>query len=249
MISTLRFSLAAFTTFAITTTTTAAFADPVQSERDALKTEILAIAKANTFDTPETLPVTRAALEPLVERLVSLAGSDDVLTQLRKVEGSWYELWSDDREPEKPGSRLRRDSIYQVVTGAGFFYNIGTSESTLPVGPTPGATYTSFLRGVYTLNAAKNGFEIEFTNLGFIDGWLDAGSNLVDTIYRAESDASFLKAFPFPVKAPRGPIGQRGFLTNVYLDANLRIARGEGYADGRQDLYVLEKVSAPVVTE
>ncbi|MCA2962133.1 MAG: hypothetical protein IOD12_17920 [Silvanigrellales bacterium] len=216
-------------------------------EREELKEQILAIARANQLDTRAELPETRAALEPLVQRLVTLAGRDDVLTQLAKVEGAWYELWSDDREPEKPGSKLRRDTVYQVVTNAGFFYNIGTSEVEIPGGPK--LANTGFLRGVYTLNYKKNGLEIEFVKAGFVDGFLPSGSNLVDTIYAAETDSSYLKKFPFPMQAPRGPIGQRGFLTNVYVDENVRIARGEAYLDGIQDLYVLEKVSSPVVTE
>lgn len=216
-------------------------------EREELKEQILAIARANQLDTAAELPETRAALEPLVERLVSLAGPLDVPAQLGKVEGAWYELWSDDREPEKPGSKLRRDTVYQVVTKSGFFYNIGTSEVQIPNGPK--LANTGFLRGVYTINAEKNGLEIEFVKAGYVDGFLPATANLVDTIYLAETDPYFLKKFPFPLKAPQGPIGQKGFLTNVYVDDNIRIARGEAYLDGIQDLYVLERVSSPVVTE
>jgi PAP_fibrillin len=225
-----------------------AFASPaLAGEREELKEQIVALSKANTLDAPAELPETRAALEPLVERLVALAGRDDVPTQLAKVEGAWHELWSDDREPEKPNSKLRRDTVYQVVTKSGFFYNLATSEVSIPGGPV--TANTGFLRGVYTIDAKRNGIEIEFTKAGYVDGFLPAGTDLVDAIYRAETDPSYLKKLPFPLKAPRGPIGQKGFLTNVYVDGDLRIARGEAYLDGKQDLYVLGKVSTPVVTE
>lgn len=224
-----------------------AFAGESDPTIASLKEEILSVARANTLNTTEELAATRAKLEPLVNQLVSLAGPLDVPTQLQKVEGAWYELWSDDREPEKPGAKLRRDTVYQVVTPAGYFYNLGTSEGQLPTGQK--LTYTAFLRGVYTLDPARNGFRIQFTDIGFINGYPPAATPLRDLVSKAEADKGFLNKFPFDLKAPKGPINQTGFLTNIYVDEKVRIARGFADLDGREDLYVLERTDAPVVTD
>lgn len=206
-----------------------------------LKKQIMDIARSNTYNSPEELPFTREALEPLVQQLNELSSVPPVSIQVGLVEGSWKEIWSDDREPSRPGVTLNRNSVYQVVTKSGYFYNIGTIRGVLPSGQK--VEFTGFLRGVYTQDLMTNGLQIQFTRLGYLDGQLPAQTQLFDTIIKAETDSSFLKSFPGDVTAPRGPVGQKGFLQNVYVDGDIRIARGFNYADNQQDLYILRKVT------
>jgi len=203
-----------------------------------LKAAILNIAADNAANTVGELPITRQKLEPLVEELVALNnGEPTVDEQLELIEGAWKEVWSDDREPERPGSRLLRDTIYQVVSAQGYFYNIAVSETQIPNGPK--LENTTFLRGAYTLDSVANGLRIQFTDIGFLPGRISSG--LLGQIEKAESDTSYLKKFPFDLKAPKGPINQTGLLRNVYVDAELRIARGVADIDGIHDLLILTR--------
>ncbi len=217
--------------------TTASFA--VCPDRKAeLKAAILNIATENSANTIAELPVTREKLEPLVQELVALnKGEPNVDEQLTLVEGTWKEIWSDDREPERPGSKLLRDTIYQVVSAQGYFYNIAVSQTQIPNGPL--VENTSFLRGRYSLDAESNGLRIQFTDIGYLPGRI--GSGFLGYIDQAESDPNFLKKFPFDLKAPKGPINQTGLLKNVYVDEELRIARGVADLDGIPDLLVLTR--------
>ena len=210
--------------------------DQMLKERIAeLKQEIFAVAEANTTNSLEELPVTRAELQPLVEELLSISPVMELPEQLAGIEGPWRELWSDDREPGRPGSQIDRTQVYQVITGVGTFYNIGFSES-------PRGKVTTFLRGQYTPSVLEKGLFITFTDVKFKPGFLEEGTGLVDLVEKAENQTLGLMDFPFDLTVPRGPIGARGFLETLYVDEDMRIASGFNFADKKIDLYVLRRV-------
>jgi PAP_fibrillin len=213
----------------------------IVGEMAKLVSKIETIAQSNTLNSPEKLASTRKKLEPLIEKLLAFNGTQYIDEQLSLSVGTWKELWSDDREPSRPGIELQRNTVFQVVTGSGYFYNVATSAGKLPNGAP--VEYTSFLRGAYTRNAEQNGIDFSFTKIGFLPGSLPSDINLFDTIIRAETESSFLSKFPGDLKAPRGPIGAKGFLTTVFVNDNLRISRGFNKADGKQDLYILKRMN------
>ena len=178
-------------------------------------------------------PEVRNLLAPLVRELVLLNPTSTKEQELKNLQGAWYQIWSDDYEPDRPGTQKDSSQIYQVVTDKGYFYNLA---EVLVDGKT---TFTGILRGEY--KQGNSGLNIEFVRTGIRTGGLPDDLTVQQFIqgveegsidYIENKDAVF----------PRGPIGQKGLLINIYLDDTFRVAIGSNNTDGTFDLYVLEKV-------
>jgi hypothetical protein len=205
------------------------------SRIEVLKQEIREIALQN-LGNRDNLEETRAMLNPLVDELAGYHTPLSAEEDLPSLEGAWKEIYSDDVEPEPPGFKTDRDSTYQVITREGYFYNLANLKGVI--------TVLGVLRGQY--KPAGDFLNIEFTKVAIRPSALSDKENLVDLAQRIETRKAFTIVPPGNNKAPRGPVGAQGNIRNIYIDADFRVATGSNFADGVEDLYVLDKVTTPV---
>lgn len=218
---------------AITLIPTGAFADAERLTE--LKEQIREIAIANIGNL-EDKAETRALLEPLVEELSTYHSPAQATDDLELLEGAWKELFSDDEEPEPPGFRTDRDTVYQVVTKEGYFYNLSNLQGFI--------TVSGILRGEYT--PAGEYLNITFTDVSTRLQKLADGLELFPFVQGIESGKIGTITPPGNNTAPNGPVGARGNIRNIYIDEDFRVATGENFADGIVDLFVLDKVDFAV---
>lgn len=200
-----------------------------------LKEEIRTIAREN-LGRRDNLAETRARLEPLVQELAALHKPATAQDDLPVLAGAWKEIFSDDVEPEPPGFSTDRDATYQVVTDQGYFYNLSNLKGPI--------TVLGVLRGKY--EPASDFLNIEFTRVAIRPKALGENENLVELVDRLESGRAFTIVPPGNNKAPNGPVGAKGNIKNLYIDSDFRLATGSNFADGKFDLYVLDRVDTPV---
>jgi PAP_fibrillin len=181
---------------------------------------------------------TRARIEPLAKELAALHAPANAQADLPALEGAWKEIFSDDVEPEPPGFSTDRDGVYQVITTQGYFYNFGNLK-----GPGP-LRLLGVLRGKYTPEA--DFLNIEFTKVSIRPNALREGEILTDVVEKIEAGSTFTFVPPGGNRAPNGPVGANGNIKNLYIDEDFRIATGSNFADGKYDIYVLDKVTTPV---
>ena len=191
-----------------------------------LKTKILQIARSasqklkrqNEFD-----PLTRKALDPLVEELVSITPKRTAKEQLIASIGAWRNLWSD-----LPQTAAIASNIYQVIFPDGYYYNISEYETK------PGRVYTSYLRGVYKIR--KSDFQIMFTKAVRDDGFPGQGADLYRLAMKAELGVFDSKT---DSENSRG-LNLPGTLTTLFVDKDIRVVGGELKKNGVTDsLFVL----------
>ncbi|WP_413586945.1 PAP/fibrillin family protein [Bdellovibrio sp. HCB274] len=196
-----------------------------------LKELILEIANnaRGEFDNEDNSAEARAALDPLVDELVSLVPQKTETKKLPLVVGSWKQVWSDGPGGGPPGSGgTLADSVFQVVFPDGYYWNIGKNQ----VGETKSMGY---LRGKFTIDVNK--LDIEFTKSVGSPGCAPDDTESYLLAMQAETGA--FDSMPTP-----GPIGKKGFLANTYVDEDLRICRGGGDDFGTGTyLYILERES------
>lgn len=202
-----------------------------------LKAQIRAIAIEN-LGRRDNLAETRAIIEPLALELAKFHAPADAASDLPALEGAWKELFSDDVEPEPPGFSTVRDDVYQVITSKGYFYNFGNLD-----GPGP-LKVLGVLRGQYT--PVDDFLNIEFTKVSIRPRPLKEGEILMDVVEKLESGSMFSLVPPGDNKAPKGPVGAKGNIKNLFIDGDFRVATGSNFADGKYDLYVLDKVTTPI---
>jgi hypothetical protein len=226
------FSLISSAFLSLTTFSTASASPERIAE---IKSEIRKIALEN-LGRRDNLAETRSQLEPLVQEISQFhspaAAQDDVAL----LEGAWKELFSDDVEPEPPGFRTDRDSVYQVITTQGYFYNLANLKGPISV--------LGILRGAYT--PAEDYLNIEFTKVSIRPQALRENENLVELVSQIEPGSTFTVVPPGNNKAPNGPVGAKGNIRNLYIDGDFRVATGSNFADGKMDIYILDKVTKPV---
>jgi len=217
---------------------TSAFADDVSdAARIAeLKASLRSIAREN-LGRRDNLPETRAKLDPLVNELAAFHKPADATADLPALVGAWKEIFSDDVEPERPGLKNDRDTVYQVITDRGVFYNF----SDLTAGP---LSVLGVLRGVYT--PAADFLNIEFTKVSFRPFALRNNDNLVSLVDNLEEGRVFTLTPPGDSRFPNGPVGAKGNIKALYLDGDFRVATGSNFADGKFDLYLLDRVTTPI---
>lgn len=205
------------------------------SRAETLKNEIRAIALSN-LGNRDNLEETRALLNPLVEELAGYHAPLSAEADLPSLEGAWKEIYSDDVEPEPPGFKTDRDSTYQVITRDGYFYNLANLKGAI--------TVLGVLRGQY--KPVGDFLEIEFTRVAIRPNALSEKEDLSELAKRIEAGKVFTIVPPGNNRAPKGPVGAQGNIRNIYIDADFRVATGSNFADGVQDLYVLDKVNNPI---
>jgi hypothetical protein len=203
-----------------------------QAQIAELKEQILSIARANN-GRRDNLPEVRAQLDPLVAQLASTRAPVTAEQDLPVTVGAWKEIWSDDVEPEPPGFVLDRDTVYQIVTPFGYFYNV--AERVSP----QGQRATGLLRGQYSSMDEYLG--IEFTAVGV--RFAPLGDAVLYDLALGFENGTEPYLVPPGDNAP--PVGARGRIRNLYIDQEIRIATGRNLADGRDDLYVLVRTERP----
>lgn len=202
-----------------------------------LKSQIRSIAIEN-LGRRDNLEQTRALIEPLALELAKYHNPADAAADVPALEGAWKELFSDDVEPEPPGFSTVRDEVYQVITSNGYFYNFGNLA-----GPGP-LKVLGVLRGEYT--PAEDFLNIEFTKVSIRARPLRSGELLMDVVEKIEAGSMATFTPPGDNRAPRGPVGAKGNIRNLFIDSDFRVATGSNFADGKYDLYILDKVTTPV---
>ena len=220
---------------AATAFSTAALADDARIAE--LKAQVRAISLQN-LGNRDNLSATRATLEPLVQELAKFHSPASAEADLGLTAGAWKEIFSDDVEPEPPGFKTDRDGVYQVITSEGYFYNFGNLN-----GPGP-LKLLGVLRGVYTPTA--DFLNIEFTKVTIRPRPLREGEILTDLVEKLEAGDVFTISPPGDNKFPKGPVGAKGNIKNLFIDGDFRVATGSNFADGKFDMYVLDKVTTPV---
>ena len=221
----------------------AAFADTPSAERVAqLKAEIRAISDENAFNDKATATKTRAQLNVLVEELIKAYPATSAADQLPALEGSWKQLWSDDFDGESDyGNPIQPDksTVFQYISKDGWFYNIANAKTPLPF-----AKPLTLLRGEYIVNS--NDLTIEFTKVSARLGGLKASESVETVVEGVEAGKVFTIGAPGGGKYPKGPVGARGTLRNIYLDKDFRLSTGENltFNQGVTNLYVLDRADS-----
>jgi hypothetical protein len=229
---------------------------PTGLSKDQLKAEVRRIALENTLKTDDaSLAAARKQLNPLIADLARIYGTPPASVELDNgFAGTWKQLFSDDFRAAPPGAPVAdQASIHQVVTKNGYFYNF--SNQVLPTPPSaPSVVLTVFLRGEYTAAPLAHGLDIKFTRLGTLPSALPASEQIGALAANIESGAIGAAA---PGNAPgagptsgtggpppgaRGPVGVKGKLQNLYLDADLRVSLGGTQDQLFNKVYVLERV-------
>jgi hypothetical protein len=202
-----------------------------------LKQQMRSIAIEN-LGRRDNLADSRSQLEPLATELATFTTAKLAEDDLPALVGAWKEIFSDDVEPEPPGFKTDRDGTYQIITDKGYFYNFGELK-----GPGP-LRFLGVLRGVYS--PAEEFLNIEFTKVSVRLSGLKATENLTELVTKIESGKEFTIVPPGSNKFPKGPVGAKGNIRNLYIDSDFRVATGSNFADGKYDLYVLDKVTKPI---
>jgi hypothetical protein len=209
-------------------------ADSTKQQRiDALKAEIIQIVTENQADLTN-FEIVRSELNPLVEELAALSDASFEDKNVLKV-GAWQQLWTDDADDLRGNNAFQtvdRSKTFQVVFDDGVFFNV--SEIQTPLG-----RFTGFLKGSY--EAQDPTFVLEFVDLKVKRGNTpQQGESLFNFVESAKNGTlSGLFGLPGNQRYPNGPIGARGDINTVYIDDTLRIDKGQNFADGVIDLFVL----------
>ena len=199
-----------------------------------LKDEIRSVATFYATQSDEYLEDARLELEPLIEEISEYNDQTLATDQLPSIVGAWKEIWSNEREPSPFFLKIDRSQVYQVITDQGYFYNFSDVK-------TPLGTTTGVLRGTYEHDKGL-ALAIEFTavKLGF--GGLKADKNLVSFASDIENGRGSVFDPPGSERTPNGPVGIRGYLENVYVDDDLRIAIERDLGRQVRAIFVLERV-------
>lgn len=211
----------------------------------AVKARIIELTSANTTRS-DNIKAVRAELDPLVNELETWFAANRPRDEVAQTRGAWRSLWYDDANIDRDNGpfRLDRDQIYQVVRD-GHYYNVSDNPVVL-FGKRLGTTH-SFLKGNYDIKdpaGPENQGEkrLNVVNLEFDDnrlrlGKIPRGQDLIKMVDAVDERSRLTVPIP-------GPKGITGNLWNAYVDADLRISRGQQDDDpGVTDMYVLRRVT------
>ena len=228
-------------------TSTSALSQLSPAELASTKAQLRAISNANMGRTDNFADV-RAQVDPIVRKLANHYGVRSATQKLPYVAGAWRQLWSD--YPFAMTSFISMDAsqVYQVVSADGHYWNVGDEKALGFVG------LTGVLRGGFVPNGTK--INLQFTNLGFRFGRLGKNEDLVSFADGLESGSRYYLPIPGGGNAPNGPIGIKGTLETLYVDADLRVDRGtqEDFTDAQgtvlvpgygPKIFVLDRVTTP----
>lgn len=213
----------------------------------ATKAQLRAIANANMART-DNFAAVRAQVDPLVDKLARHFGQRQATQKIPLVAGGWRQLWSDYPYPMTPFISMDPTQVYQVVSANGHYWNVGDQKALGFLG------LTGVLRGKFAPSGTK--IALEFTAVGYRFGRLSRGTDLVSFADDLESGGAYYLPTPGGGKAPRGPVGIRGTLETLYVDADLRVDRGtqEDFVDAEgtvlvpgygAKIFVLDRVTTP----
>ena len=222
-----------------------------------LKSELIQAATTWTQELDE--PAAKALfLENYYDQFVELGEDIPFATAQQLTVGSWREVWASEENDEVlPGFiQPTPGQVYQVIKEDGVGFNIGVNR--VGFGPV-GANGTFFIELTTQSDFENELTLVEFINtyqkLGTIDnepslaalvgGILD-GSRVRNglfgrgDIFQGDQSRTF----------PNGPIGAKGTLKTIYIDADLRIVEGpNAFQPEVTDYFVLVRQDTPLVTD
>ena len=97
------------------------------------------------------------------------------------------------------------------------------------------------MQGTYQIVEPR--FELEFTDLKIKLGGIGNSSVLDFANSVKQNRIGGVFSLPGNQKYPNGPVGAKGEVDSVFIDETLRIDRGQNFADGIQDLFILERAN------
>lgn len=220
---------------------TGAWINPAAASREevaSVKAEIFALAES--FRGQGDPDFSRQdALEPLVQRLLSLSPQPPVAERLPILRGAWEQVWgpydyrNNDRgvDPE-----IGVNEISQVVAD-GYYYNV----SPLYENGDRSRERIGLLRGEYTLEADKpNTLRVRFTDYPGVSH-RPVGLELWELPALAEADTLENRITIVPSWIVRAFFGG-GSLREVYTDEDMRITYGQSAKrPGRESLYIMRR--------
>ena len=186
------------------------------------------------LDVEDNSPIIRAALEPLVTELGRRQADLGILEKLARTTGVWVNVWSD-----QPFIPAFADSLYQVFTPEGYYYNISKFPSRFD----DRAVTTGLQRGQYSINDNGN-LDIFFDANFSVEGFPKAGTPVSPLASAAQSGVLDSFRIPLSFTSPNveNDIIVGGELITVYVDDTLRVIRGKQTVPFPQDtLFVLLK--------
>lgn len=170
-----------------------------------------------TFDDEDNSPIIAEALNPLVDELGRRQRDVGLLEKVARSTGVWQNVWND-----LPTIKAFADSIYQVVTPKGFYYNI----SKFPVRGDASVVATGLLRGRYEPN--DNGeIDIFFMKNVTAPGFPRPGTPLAPLAELAETGLLDPQSARLTGSEPFERELASGQLETVYIDESFRIIRGD----------------------
>jgi hypothetical protein len=210
----------------------------------AVRGQIVSICQSNTLRV-DNINQVQSQIEPLIARLASWYNTNRPANEVQMTQRSWKSIWYQNAVIDensygavgRVAYGIDRDAVYQVVRD-GYYYNVTGSLVSSPRGS---AALQSFLKGDYTLgnvatyaNAGQP--KLNVVNLKFVAsrakwGALTNGLDLNQLVAGVENKTVCTYRVP-------GPIGITGELWNVYLDQDIRIARGT-QPNAPDSIYVL----------
>jgi len=165
--------------------------------------------------------------------------------------GAWKSLWYDSDSIDPPAPIVvDREQIFQVVED-GFYYNVAAQKVPGPNGTMSDTQY--FLKGNYQIaralgNDNEGQFALNIIDLEFADsvsrpGQLPAARSLIELVQEVDGWVETGVGKGVPPFAVPGPAGRTGYLFNLFIDEDLRIAGGlDGDdPDGELSLFVLRR--------
>lgn len=201
-----------------------------------LKADVRSVAYENISNTTNRVE-TRKKLDALISQLGTLAESRTESELALLNQGAWRQIWADESNPEPPGFKQDWTQIYQTITPQGFGYNYGLRQ-----GPQGAVLF------VLKVEASLNGnvATAEITNAYSRNSALTPQEDLMALSYAINAGQAPQIVERKAGRFPNGPIGAKSDLRVLYLDQDLKIGVATNSYTGFQELFVLDRVIAPV---
>jgi hypothetical protein len=180
-------------------------------------------------------------LEPMVQKLLTLSPQKNVSERLPLLYGVWKQVWGPyEYRENKRGvdPTIKSDEIYQVVSAAGFYYNVSPNLDP----KTNQVKRIDYLRGEYKLsNTNSIGLDVKFTK------FIGMKTRPTDRAIHAYIEEAERNQLPNQVTVVPMPIVRLfftgGTLQEVYTDENLRILYGSNNKEFKNKyIYIMTKV-------
>lgn len=205
-----------------------------QNRVSELKSEIVALAKANTTNEID-FPIVRYKLNQLIAELQTLSPKVDENIITTYSPGSWKQIWSDERNMDVVGGPKRDlNQIYQYVNPAGWVFNFGVR--TLP----NNQQITFALKVIASVEGHIQRTEITAAYLRMTP--LNPEESIAEISQQIYSGTSLDFQQREAGKFPKGPIGAVGFLDLQYLDADIKVGVTNNVFTGESEMFVMERI-------